>query len=100
MDGFTALADPTRRKIVELLAEGPMDAGSLADQFTVSRPAISRHLKVLREAGVVRRTVDAQRRIYEIDTTGLDEVAMWVQRYRSFWMARLDRLEEAAKERS
>lgn len=76
-----------------------MDAGSLASEFTVSRPAISRHLRVLREAGVVRARVDAQRRIYEIEPAGLDEVAAWVQRYRAFWAEKLDRLEQAAKER-
>jgi DNA-binding transcriptional ArsR family regulator len=98
MDGFTALADPTRRKIVELLADGPRGAGSLADEFAVSRPAISRHLRVLRETGVVSVRSQAQRRIYEIDPTGLDEIAAWVHRYRTYWSDRLDQLERAAKE--
>lgn len=99
-DGFTALADPIRRKIVELLARGPMDAGSLASRFDVSRPAVSRHLRVLRETGMVRCRAEAQRRIYEIDTAGLDEVAGWVDRYRTFWADRLDHLEKAAEEQS
>jgi DNA-binding transcriptional ArsR family regulator len=100
MDGFTALADPTRRRIVEILSRGPMDAGSLASRFDVSRPAVSRHLRVLRETGVVRCRAEAQRRIYEIDTSGLDDVAAWVDRYRTFWADRLDELEQAAKERT
>jgi DNA-binding transcriptional ArsR family regulator len=100
MDGFSALADPTRRRIVELLAAGAMDAGSLAAEFDVSRPAVSRHLRVLREAGLVRARSEAQRRIYEIDGSGLDEVAAWVDRYRTFWADRLDRLAHAAKEQT
>lgn len=98
MDGFSALADPTRRRIVELLTAGPQDAGSLAAEFAVSRPAVSRHLRVLREAGLIRARADAQRRIYEIDGSGLGEVGDWVDRYRTFWATRLDRLERAAKE--
>ena len=98
MDGFSALADPTRRRIVELLADGPRDAGSLASEFTVSRPAISRHLRVLREAGVVKSTVAAQRRVYAIDDSGLTQVTDWVDRYRRFWTTHLDRLEAVAKE--
>lgn len=100
MDGFTALADPTRRRIVELLASGPRDAGSLASEFDVSRPAVSRHLRVLREAGLVRAHSEAQRRIYDIEASGLDEVAAWVDRYRTFWADRLDRLEQTAKEQT
>ncbi len=77
-----------------------MDAGSLASRFEVSRPAVSRHLRVLREAGVVRCRAEAQRRIYEIEPNGLDEVAAWVDRNRTFWADRLERLEQAAKERT
>ncbi len=100
MDRFDALADPTRRRIVELLAFGPRDAGSLAAEFEVSRPAVSRHLRVLREAGLVLARSEAQRRIYEIDGAGLDEVAAWVDRYRTYWADRLERLEQAALEQA
>jgi DNA-binding transcriptional ArsR family regulator len=98
MDGFAALADPTRRRIVELLSDGEQDAGWIADRFPVSRPAISRHLKVLREAGLVEVEVAAQRRIYSIRSEGLAEIDAWLARYRRFWNERLDALERAARE--
>jgi DNA-binding transcriptional ArsR family regulator len=87
-----ALADPTRRRIVELLAEGERDAGEIASHFAVSRPAVSRHLRVLREHGLVRARGDAQRRIYSLDPTPLAELDDWLQRYRGFWQNRLDAL--------
>jgi DNA-binding transcriptional ArsR family regulator len=78
---FEALADPTRRRIIELLADGERTAGEIADRFTVSRPAISRHLRVLRECGLVRYREEAQRRVYTLDTTPLTGVDGWLQRY-------------------
>jgi DNA-binding transcriptional ArsR family regulator len=78
---FEALADPTRRRIIALLADGERSAGELADQFTVSRPAISRHLRVLRDCGLVRYREEAQRRMYTLDTAPLAEVEGWLQRY-------------------
>jgi DNA-binding transcriptional ArsR family regulator len=80
---FAALADPTRRRVIELLADGERTAGEIADRFTVSRPAISRHLRVLRECGLVRYREDAQRRVYTLDTTPLTGVDGWLQRYRT-----------------
>jgi DNA-binding transcriptional ArsR family regulator len=68
---FTALADPTRRRIVELLAAGERTAGEIADEFPVSRPAISRHLRVLRDTGLVNYREEAQRRVYTLDPTPL-----------------------------
>jgi DNA-binding transcriptional ArsR family regulator len=88
-----ALADPTRRQIVELLAEGEREAGEIAAQFPVSRPAISRHLRVLRDSGLVRSRPDAQRRIYSLDPAPLAEVDAWLGQYRSFWSNRLDALD-------
>ncbi len=98
MDGFTALADPTRRGIVELLAEGEKDAGTIAGHFPISKPAISRHLGVLREGGIVSVRPDAQKRIYSLRPEGLHDVDRWLARYRSLWSERLDALETALKE--
>ena len=72
MDAFLALADPTRRQIIESLANGESAFGELADQFDMSRPAVSQHLKVLREAGLVHVRKDAQRRIYRLNAEGLE----------------------------
>ena len=95
MDAFVALADPTRRQIVESLAAGECSFGSLAEQFEMSRPAVSQHLKVLREAGIVAARVDAQRRIYRLQADGLGDIDEWLARVRGFWSSRLDRLEQA-----
>jgi DNA-binding transcriptional ArsR family regulator len=90
MQSFTALSDPTRRRIVELLAIGELCAGEIADRFDVSPPAISQHLKVLREARLVRVRVEAQRRIYALDPEGLAELDAWLARVRQFWTDQLD----------
>jgi DNA-binding transcriptional ArsR family regulator len=95
MDAFTALADPTRRRIVEMLAEGALSAGEIGQRFTVSAPAISQHLKTLREAGLVRVTVAGQRRIYTLDPEGLEAFDQWVRRVRAFWPDKLAALEAA-----
>lgn len=94
MDTFTALSDPTRRRIIESLALGESSFGDLADKFDMSRPAVSQHLKALREAGIVTARADAQRRIYRLTDQGLDEVEAWLGRVREFWNQRLDKLEE------
>lgn len=93
MEGLAALADPTRRRIVETLAQGALSSGEIARRFTISAPAISQHLKVLRRAHLVRVTVQAQRRIYELDPHGIAELSAWVDRIRRFWGPRLDVLE-------
>ena len=94
MDTFTALADPTRRRIIESLAVGESSFGDLADKFDMSRPAVSQHLKVLREAGIVTARADAQRRIYSLTDDSFDEVEEWLGQVREFWSQRLDRLEQ------
>jgi DNA-binding transcriptional ArsR family regulator len=94
MDTFTALSDPTRRRIIESLALGESSFGDLADKFDMSRPAVSQHLKALREAGIVTSRADAQRRIYRLTDHGLDDVEAWLGRVRDFWNQRLDKLEE------
>ena len=94
MDTFTALSDPTRRRIIESLALGESSFGDLADKFEMSRPAVSQHLKALREAGIVTARADAQRRIYRLTDHALDDVEAWLGRVREFWNQRLDKLEE------
>jgi DNA-binding transcriptional ArsR family regulator len=99
VEALAALADPTRRRIVELLARREQSAGDLASRFEISRPAVSRHLRVLREHGLVRARSDAQRRIYSLDPAPLDELQAWLERYRGFWNARLDALEHELRQR-
>ena len=98
MDTFTELADPTRRQIIESLATAETSFGDLANKFEMSRPAVSQHLKVLREAGIVTARVDAQRRIYRLNDDCLDEVVEWLGKVRDFWSQRLDRLEQLLSE--
>jgi DNA-binding transcriptional ArsR family regulator len=94
-----ALADPTRRRIVELLAEGERSAGELASEFRTSRPGVSRHLRVLREHGLVQAREQGQRRLYSLDPTPLAELDSWLARYRPFWANRLDALDTELKRR-
>jgi DNA-binding transcriptional ArsR family regulator len=91
---FAALADPTRRAIVARLAKGPTHVGELGQPFHVSAPAISRHLRVLEEAGLVERRIDAQRRICRLRGDGLQAAYHWIEQYRRFWDDSLDRLVE------
>jgi DNA-binding transcriptional ArsR family regulator len=93
VQALQALADPTRRRIVELLADGDRTAGDIAAQFPVTRPAVSRHLRVLRETGLVRAREEAQRRVYSLDPAPLAELDDWLGRYRGFWAQRLDALD-------
>jgi DNA-binding transcriptional ArsR family regulator len=95
MDPFPALAEPSRRRIVELLGGGERPAGAIAGEFALTPAAVSQHLKVLREAGLVRVRVDGQRRIYSIDPEGLAAVDAWLDRFRRFWSGSLDALEKA-----
>ncbi len=98
MDRFTALAEPTRRRIVEMLGGGALAAGEITARFSLSAPAISQHLKVLKQAGLVRVEVSGQRRIYRLDPAGFDEFDAWVRKVRGYWGPRLDDLErELAK---
>src|SRR5260221_2578791 len=98
MDGLTALADPTRRRIVETLARGALSSGEIAGRFTISAPAISQHLKTLKAARLVTVKIQAQRRIYGLDLEGLEEVSAWIEQIRRFWGPRLDALEAQLKE--
>lgn len=100
MSIWVALADPTRRRIVEMLAQGSLSSGEIAVRFDISAPAVSQHLKVLRDARLVRVRAEAQRRIYELDRNGVEDLSRWVARIQSFWNPKLDVLEQLLKEES
>jgi DNA-binding transcriptional ArsR family regulator len=91
-DVFRAIADPTRRAILDRLRAGPANAGALAADFRSSRPAISKHLRVLREARLVTDTRLGRERVYTVDPVPLQSVAGWLEGYRAFWQYSLDRL--------
>jgi DNA-binding transcriptional ArsR family regulator len=93
MQSLAAIADPTRRRIVELLAERDRTAGELVKEFDVSAPAISQHLNVLRDAGLVVTRAEGQSRIQSLNPAGFDELEAWLQQTRRFWSQRLDALE-------
>jgi DNA-binding transcriptional ArsR family regulator len=93
MLSLAALADPTRRRIVELLAVRDRTAGEIVDEFDMSAPAISQHLKVLREAGLVAVRAEGQHRIHAIAPEGFDELEAWLTKTKRFWERRLDALE-------
>jgi DNA-binding transcriptional ArsR family regulator len=91
---FAALADPTRRAIVARLAEGETHVGDLVQRFPISGPAISRHLRVLEDAGLIERQVDARWRICRLRPDALRDAHAWLSRYRDYWEHSLDRLAE------
>jgi DNA-binding transcriptional ArsR family regulator len=95
VDVFEAIAEPTRRALLDLLADGEKAAGELvATMPHLTQPAVSRHLRVLREVGLVEVRPDAQRRIYALRADGLVEIDKWVSRYRRYWAGHLDALEQ------
>jgi DNA-binding transcriptional ArsR family regulator len=94
IDGFSALGDPTRRAIFERLARAPSAVGELAEEFPVSRPAVSQHLKVLKEAGLVVDLRDGSRRIYQVDPQGVDAMRSY---FDSFWSDALAAFGKAAE---
>jgi DNA-binding transcriptional ArsR family regulator len=91
-DVFRAIADPTRRAILDRLRAGPANAGALAADFRVSRPAISKHLRVLREARLVADTRVGRERVYAFAPAPLQAVAGWIEGYRAFWQSSLAQL--------
>jgi DNA-binding transcriptional ArsR family regulator len=98
MLALNALADPTRQRIVEMLAERELSAGAITKRFEVSAPAISQHLKVLRQAKLVRVRAEAQHRIYALDRSGFNELDQWMSRIRRYWSDKLDALERVLEE--
>jgi DNA-binding transcriptional ArsR family regulator len=90
---FAVLAEPRRRQILDLLLEAERPVGEVVDATHMSQPAVSKHLRVLREAGLVDVRIDAQRRIYRVRTDPLQAVDEWLEPYRRVWSSRLDELE-------
>jgi DNA-binding transcriptional ArsR family regulator len=95
VDAAAAIADPIRRRVLELVRDREVPAGELARAFDVSRPAVSRHLRVLRDAGLVRERRDGRLRLYRADLEPLAELRDWLERY---WAGRLEALKAAAEE--
>jgi DNA-binding transcriptional ArsR family regulator len=89
---FQALSDPTRRAVLDLLRRGSQPAGQIADAFPVSRPAISKHLRLLRRAHLVREHREGRNRVYELNPEPLRAVDSWIEQYRVFWTASLNNL--------
>jgi len=89
---FQALSDPTRRAVLDLLRRGSQPAGQIADAFPVSRPAISKHLRLLRRAHLVREHREGRSRIYELNPEPLRAVDSWIEQYRVFWASSLNNL--------
>jgi DNA-binding transcriptional ArsR family regulator len=92
VDVFRAIADPTRRAILDRLRAGPAPVNELASEFVQSRPAISKHLRVLRQARLVSEQRSGRERLYELHPVPLQQVAGWVEGYRSFWLISLTNL--------
>ncbi len=90
--GFAALADPTRRAVLDLLRQGSLPAGRIAEAFPVSRPAVSKHLRLLRRAHLVREHRQGRQRLYELNPGPLRAVDSWLSQYRCFWQASLTSL--------
>jgi DNA-binding transcriptional ArsR family regulator len=93
-DVFQAIADPTRRGILALLALGPLHLNAVAEHFPVSRPAVSKHIKILTECGLISIRQAGRERYCQVQLDGLREVSSWVDQYRQFWDRKLDSLEQ------
>ncbi len=95
---FEVLAEPNRRRIVELLRDGQLAVGEIVDALGMSQPAVSKHLRVLKDAGVVGVQPDGQRRLYYLRPEPMRELDVWLQPYRALWEERFDRLDQLLKE--
>jgi DNA-binding transcriptional ArsR family regulator len=95
---FAALADPTRRAILARLALGEASVNELAEPFDMSQPAISRHLRVLEDAGLISAAQEAQRRPRRLEAAPLAEASAWIENYRKFWEARFSKLDDVLEE--
>ena len=99
-DVFSAVADPTRRAILDRLRRGPSPVNELASGFRVSRPAISKHLRILRTARLVHEKKEGRQRIYELDPARIQEVAKWAEEYRRFWQQSITNLKRHLEQSS
>jgi DNA-binding transcriptional ArsR family regulator len=99
LTAFDVLAEPHRRDILDLLRSGERPVGELVEELAMSQPAVSKHLRVLRDAGLVDVRVDAQRRLYRISPEPLEALDDWLEPYRKFWAIHLDRLESHLDQR-
>jgi DNA-binding transcriptional ArsR family regulator len=97
---FEILAEPNRRRILDLLRAGERPAGDIVSALDISQPGVSKHLRILREAGLVGTRRDGQRRLYRLRAEGLAELDEWLEPYRAFWSDRLDALETHLKRES
>jgi len=93
-DVFQAIADPTRREIIQLLSKQSLNVNAVADNFDISRPAISRHVRILTECGLLVIRQQGRERYCQADLRKLKQVADWTERYREFWTKKLDALED------
>jgi DNA-binding transcriptional ArsR family regulator len=93
MDAFEAIAEPNRRRILDLLRAGERPAGDVVEALAISQPGVSKHLKLLREAGLVRVRADGQRRLYSLEPRRLAAIEDWLRPHLEFWRGRLDGLE-------
>jgi DNA-binding transcriptional ArsR family regulator len=92
-DVFQAIADPTRREIISMICNQPLNLNAVAEKFEISRPAISKHIRILTECGLVQIRVKGRERYCEARLEKLNEVSAWLEQYRKFWTAKLDSLE-------
>jgi DNA-binding transcriptional ArsR family regulator len=95
---FLALANPVRRELLQILRSGPLAAGELSRRFTLSRPAIAEHLKILRDAGLVTDEQEGRRRIYHLTAAPLADLGEWLHPFEKFWRARMSALADVAEE--
>ena len=98
METLRALAEPNRFRIVELLRDRPRPVGEMVDRLGLRQPQVSKHLRVLTQAGLVEARVDAQRRVYELRAAPLRELDVWLQRYRRIWEGNFERLDSVLEE--
>ena len=96
-DVFQAIADPTRREIINMITRESLNLNSVAENFDISRPAISRHVKILSECGLLIIRQQGRERICEANLKSLNEVSEWIEQYREFWMNKLDALDSFLK---
>jgi DNA-binding transcriptional ArsR family regulator len=94
VESFEVIAEPNRRRILELLGEGERPVGDLVGQLKISQPTVSKHLRILRQAGLVDVRSEAQRRLYRVRSEPLREMYEWLHQYRRLWESRLDKLEQ------